>query len=220
MVRSAKRNLTTTGWIDVSVPLRSGMVHWPGDNAVRVERLAEMAQGHACNLSVLAMGAHTATHVDAPFHFIADGDTMDEWMFDATCGCARVIEIHDPLAVQPEALRSQRLRRGERILFKTRNSRRCWRSDTFVRDYVHVTPEAAQYLIERGVRTVGIDYLSVGAFEGTGAETHRILLGAGVWIIEGLDLSRVPAGSVDLLCMPLRLAGADGAPARALVRCR
>jgi arylformamidase len=143
---------------------------------------------------------------------------MEAWPFAATIGPARVIEIQEPDSVQPEALRPHLIRRGERILLKTLNSQRCWQTDAFIKDYVHVTRAAAEFLVQHGVRTVGVDYLSVGGFARDGAEVHRILLRAGVWIIEGLDLSRVRAGRYELICLPLRIPGADGAPARAVLR--
>jgi arylformamidase len=207
-------------WIDISVPLRSGMVHWPGDPAVVIQRLQDMERGDRCNVSTLSLSAHTGTHMDAPLHFLPHSAGIDALPLEATIGPARVIEIADREAVKPTALRSHRIRRGERILFRTPNSDRCWGTDAFVEDYTYVTREAAEYLVERGVRTVGIDYLSVGGFHRDGAEVHRILLGAGVWIIEGLDLRRVRTGRYELICLPLRILGADGAPARAALRPR
>jgi hypothetical protein len=108
--------------------------------------------------------------------------------------------------------------RGERLLFKTHNSGRCWDTDAFVEDFVYISAAGARYLAERRVRLVGVDYLSVGGFRADGVETHRALLEAGIWIIEGLDLRRVRPGGVQLLCLPLKILGGDGAPARALVR--
>ncbi len=205
-------------WIDVSVPLRSGMVHWPDDPAVRIERTRRLECGDVCNFSALSMGAHTGTHMDAPLHFLPRGAAMDRMPFSATIGPARVIAIRDPESIKPEELRRHRIRRGERILFKTRNSARCWDQDKFVEDFVFISKEAAQYLAERRIRTVGVDYLSVGGFRPDGRETHLALLGAGIWIIEGLDLSRVRPGRYELLCLPLRIQGGEGGPARALLR--
>jgi len=202
------------------VPLRSGMVHWPGDPAVIMQRVQDMERGDRCNVTTLSMSAHTGTHMDAPFHFLQRGAGIDALPLEATLGPARVIGIEDRHSVKPAALRRHRIRRGERILLKTRNSRRCWRTDAFIEDYVYVTGQAAEFLVERGVRTVGVDYLSVGACHGDGAEVHRLLLGAGVWIIEGLDLSSVRPGRYELICLPLRIPGADGAPARAALRPR
>jgi arylformamidase len=129
-----------------------------------------------------------------------------------------VIAIRSPQAIRLDELRRHEIRRGERVLFKTRNSGRCWVQDTFVEDFVYIAADAARYLADRGVRLVGIDYLSVGGFLHDGRETHEALLGAGIWVIEGLDLSKVRPGPVDLVCLPLRLSDGDGAPARAIVR--
>jgi arylformamidase len=206
------------GWADVTVPLRNGMVHWPGDPAIEVTRVLSLEKGDPATLSAISMGAHTGTHVDAPCHFIEGGATLDAIPFDAFLGPARVLAIEDPVAVTPEELSRHRVRRGERLLFKTRNSERAWSGEEFHEDFVPISLAAAGFLAARGVRLVGVDYLSVGGFAKDGKETHVALLAAGVWILEGLDLSRVAPGRVDLVCLPIRLAGADGAPARVLVR--
>lgn len=207
-------------WIDVSVPLRDGMVHWPNDPPVRIHRHLDLARGDTCNLTVLSMSAHSGTHMDAPLHFLARTAGIDRMPVEAGIGPARVIGIRDRTAIQVPALREQTIRRGERVLFRTRNSRRGWSTHTFLEDFVHLTWEAADYLARRGVQTVGIDYLSVAGFHDDTVATHRALLEAGVWIIEGLDLSRVRPGSYDMICVPMKIAGGDGAPARAFLRPR
>ena len=207
-------------WIDVSVMLRSGMVHWPGDSEVSLKRARAIDRGDRCNVSGLSLSVHTGTHMDAPLHFIRDGRSMQTMPLDATLGPARIIEIKDKESIKPQALHRHKIRRGERILFKTRNSRRAWETESFDEDFVYISKEAAQYLVDRGVRTVGVDYLSVGGFKKDGLETHLILLGASVWIIEGLDLTQVKPGRYDLICLPLKLLNSDGAPARAILRKR
>jgi arylformamidase len=206
------------GWIDVSVTVRHDMPHWPGDPAVFLERAKDMGRGDECNVSHLAMGVHSGTHMDAPVHFIHGADGLDSMPLEATLGEARVIEIADPSEVTVEELRSHDLRPGERILLRTANSTRCWQSDTFVEDFVYISERAAEHLAEAGVRTVGIDYLSVGSYLGDGATIHRILLDAGIWIIEGLNLSATPAGRYEMICLPVKLHEGDGAPARAILR--
>ena len=129
-----------------------------------------------------------------------------------------MIEIGDTESIKPGELRPHGILRGERVLFKTQNSTRCWKSDGFVEDFVYISQEAARYLAELHVRTVGMDYLSVGGYVTDGVETHQALLGAGIWVIEGLDLSQVQPGTYDLICLPIKLAKGDGAPARAIVR--
>lgn len=207
----------TKKWIDVSVPLKSGMARWPGDPEVSVRRAKDMDQGDPCNVSHLSMGSHTGTHMDAPLHFFRDGKGLDQMPFEAVIGEARVIAIKDRESIKPEELKIHKIRRAERILFKTYNSSRSWKSDHFDKDFVYVSKEAAQYLAHIRVQTVGVDYLSVGGFYKDGLETHRALLGAGIWIIEGLNLAKVKVGRYHLLCLPLKILKADGAPARAVL---
>ena len=205
-------------WIDISVLLRNAMVHWPTNPSVRIERVKDMEQGASNTLSMISMGLHTGTHMDAPLHFIRQGIGIDKMPLDTTVGRARVIEIQDTESIKPEELIHHRIRRGERILFKTRNSSRGWQTHTFIEDFVYISKEAAHFLAERKVRVVGVDYLSVGGFKRDGMETHRALLEGGVWIIEGLDLSSVKPGKYDLICLPLKIEQGDGAPARAILR--
>lgn len=210
--------LSDRGWIDISVPIRSGMVHWPDDPEVEIERVADMAEGYAINLSQISMSAHTGTHIDAPVHVVADGLPIDQMPLTAMVGPARVIEIAHRQRIEPQELLDKDIRAGQRILFKTINSQRCWASNRFVEDYVGLSPAAAEYLVTRHVQTLGIDYLSIGPYGPDGEETHQILLHAGVWIIEGLDLSPIGTGEYEMICLPLKLIGAEGSPARAILR--
>ena len=205
-------------WFDISVSLYSGMVNWPGDPAVSITPLLEIERGNACNVSLLTMGSHTGTHIDAPRHFIRDGKSLDEMPLDVTVGRARVIEINNPVVITVEELSKHHIQPGERILFKTRNSQKCWQSNKFVEDFVYISLEAARYLAEVAIKTVGVDYLSVGGFAKNGPETHLALLQAGTWIIEGLNLSQVEPGQYELYCLPLKIQNGDGAPARAVLR--
>ena len=205
-------------WIDVSVTLKTGMVHWPDNPPVNISHALSMERGDVCTVSVIEMGAHTGTHMDAPTHFVRGGSGIDTMPLDAALGAARVIPIRDRESIKPAELARHAIRRGERILFKTHNSNHCWDTDNFVEDFVYISAAAAQYLAERQVRLVGVDYLSVGGFRFDGAETHQALLNAGIWLIEGLNLKRVRPGRVQLLCLPLKIFEGDGAPARALVR--
>jgi arylformamidase len=207
-------------WIDVTIAMKSGMVHWPGDPEIRIERVLDMERGDSCNVSHMELGSHTGTHMDPPFHFMRGGKTLDEMPLDATVGPARVIEIHDPVSVKVSELVDKGIQAGERILFKTRNSSRCWTTDDFLEDFVFISEGGAQFLAERGVRTVGVDYLSVGGFKEDGEETHHTLLEAGVWIVEGLNLAAVEPGDYELICLPMKILKSDGAPARAILRRR
>lgn len=207
------------GWIDVSVPIQTGMVHWPDNPPIVVDLQQSIARGDTANVSKLSMGVHTGTHMDAPRHFFADGIGIEQVPLDAVIGPARVVAVTDPVSIKRAELEPLNLQPGERILFKTSNSAR-WQDPSFDEHFVYITHEAAQYLADKQVRTVGVDYLSVGGFFADGPETHHALLGAGIWIIEGLNLSAVEPGGYDLICLPIKLVGADGAPARAVLRRR
>ncbi len=204
--------------IDISVPLYQGMVHWPGDPSLQIEYALSMERGDPCNVSKLSMGAHTGTHMDAPLHFIANGASLDQMPLTATIGPARVIHINDPVSITVAELQQHNIEPGERLLFQTRNSDDAWQSSEFAKDFVALTHEAAQYLAACQVQTVGVDYLSVGGFEKDGTETHLALLGAGIWVIEGLNLGGVQPGTYQLICLPLKLIGREGGPARAVLQ--
>ncbi len=210
--------LSSSGWIDVSIPLRSGMVHWPGDPDVIIKRVLKMDRGDDCNVSTISMSVHTGTHVDSPYHFIKSGIGINNMLLSAMIGKARVIEIKDTECIKPEELRPFHIQKGERILFKTLNSIRCWSEKTFLEDFVYISTEACRFLAEKKVRTIGVDYLSVGGYKTNIIQVHRILLGAGIWIIEGLDLSKVKEGNYEMFCLPINIVNGDGAPARAVLR--
>jgi len=210
-----------SNWIDVSVHIREGMVIWPGEAKLQIERRRSMERGDRGNNSSIHMGVHTGTHMDAPRHSIAKGKSIDQMPIDAGIGPARVIEITDKESIKAEELKQYDLKQGERILFKTRNSQRCWRNDSFVADFVYITRDAALLLADSGVRLVGIDYLSVGSPldpDKKLPDTHQILLGAGIWLLEGLNLTTVNAGNYNLVCLPLNLDETDGSPVRAVLR--
>jgi arylformamidase len=194
------------------------MVHWPGDPPFHIERASDQQKGDTATVSRMSLGVHTGTHMDAPVHFIRDGESIDQIPLDATVGRARVIPIRDTKSIKPEELTEYSIQNGERILFKTVNSDHAWQTDDFREDFVFISKEAAAYLVECGIRSVGVDYLSVGGFREDGPETHETLLSAGIWIIEGLDLNGVEPGDYELICLPLRLIGSDGSPARAILR--
>jgi len=187
--------------IDVSVPIRPGMVTYPGDPEVRLERVSSIAEGAVANISRLDFGVHSGTHVDAPLHFIDGAPGAEALPIDVLVGPCVVVDGLDA-EVAPGT---------ERVLFKTSNSR-LWERDEFSEDSVKLGGDAAQVLVDKGVRLVGIDYLSIGD-----EEAHRVLLEAGVVAVEGLDLRGVEPGDYRLVCAPLKLVGSDGAPARALL---
>jgi arylformamidase len=203
---------------DVSVPLDAQVPIFPGDPAFRVERVASLSDGAVCNLSKVDCGVHTGTHVDAPVHFIDGAPGVDGMPMDAMLGLAHVVDATSvrghidaaALGVLPMPDES------DRLIFRTRNSE-LWATRGFAADFVGVTADAAAALVARGVRLVGIDYLSIAPPDDP-APTHLALLEAGVVILEGVDLRAVPPGRYDLACLPIRLVGADGAPARVILR--
>ena len=186
------------------------MPSWPGDTPFK-------RTAHA-NVSEVSTSLHIGTHIDAPCHYIQGGAGLETMPIAAGVGRARVIQIQDPEAIRIKELSGHTLEAGERVLFKTRNSATLWKSDHFHTKYVSIAPETAHFLVEKGIKTVGIDYFSVGEYGPAGDETHRILLTAGIWIIEGLMLENVAPGDYELLCLPLKIVGSDGAPARAVLR--
>jgi len=205
-------------WIDVSVPVRNGMVQWPGDPSFNIQRVLDQKKGDTCTVSQISLGVHTGTHMDAPLHFIEDARTIDQMPLDATVGPARVVQIRDRKSIGREELMEHEIETNERVLFKTANSDNLWSTDAFNENFIFIAHDGAEYLAERGVRAVGVDYLSVGGFKQDAVETHRALLGAGIWVIEGLNLSGVEPGAYELICLPLKLMEAEGAPARAILR--
>ena len=195
---------------DVSVPIHPEMVVWEGDPKVSVEQAASLEAGDPANVTRLELGSHTGTHVDAPLHFLPGGDGVDRLPLDALIGPALVLDL-TAVERDVEAGDLDFPVGTERLLLKTPNSQ-LWERNEFAVEHVALAPDAARLLVDRGVRLVGVDYLSVGS-----PETHRILLAAGVVPLEGLDLRRVDPGAYRLVALPLRLEGLDGAPARVVL---
>jgi len=205
---------------DVTVTLREDMPFYPGDARFSRHFLSTMRAGQACNVSELALSSHTGTHVDAPWHMRDDGPRLDEVPLSVFVGPAAVVEIADPHAVRRRELEPLNWCGVQRVLFKTANSGKLENVDHFVSDFVYIAPDAAQFLAEQDLLVVGLDYLSIDPPGGNGHPAHQALMAAGVVLLEGLDLSDVPQGSYELICCPLKVAGADGAPARVLLRSR
>jgi arylformamidase len=203
---------------DVTVALEPNVPIFPGDPDFRLLRVKSLAEGAVCNLSQLDCGVHTGTHVDAPNHFIDGTPGVEGMPLDAMLGPAYVVDATSVRGhIDADALGNLEVPSDmERLLFKTTNSN-LWSSSTFQPNFVGISEDAAVALVERGVRLVGIDYLSI-APPNDPTPTHVALLQAGVVIVEGLDLRSVPAGHYDLVCLPIRLVGSDGAPARVVLR--
>lgn len=198
--------------VDISVPVRPGMIVWGDDSAPVVERVSSIAAGDGYNLSRLVLGAHTGTHIDAPLHFIDGGASTEHLPLEPLIGPALVVDSRSlSEEIDAETIEREVAAGTERVIFATRNSE-LWDADGFTSDFVGISPAAASLLLERGARLVGIDYLSVGS-----PETHRKLLSDGVVVLEGLDLRGVEAGAYRLVCLPLEIVGSDGAPARAVL---
>ena len=210
--------MPSSEWIDISVPLYNGMVVWPGDPPFHRELVMRMDGGDVCNVSKITSTVHIGTHMDAPYHFVKDGQGIDAMPIEATIGRARVIRLEDPDLIRVSEIEPHNVGAGERVLFRTRNSDIAWKTGEYQKRFVHIPAETARYLAARKVRTVGVDYLSVGGFDTDGPQTHQALLGAGIWLIEGLNLASVEPGDYELVCLPLKIVGSDGAPARAVVR--
>jgi arylformamidase len=202
---------------DVTLPLTDSLPTYPGDPAFELAAVKRIAEGASSNVSRLTLGTHAGTHVDAPRHFFDDGMDAAELPLDVLIGQARVVAIDAARAIEPSHLAPGAIGSATRLLLKTRNST-LWRSRDFRPDFSFLSEQGARRLVAAGVRLVGIDYLSIEEFKKPGAPAHRALLGAGVVIIEGLNLAGVEPGDYELYCLPLRLVGADGAPARVVLR--
>jgi arylformamidase len=195
---------------DVTVPLSPEVPTYPGDPPFELRQVRKLADGEAYNATSIHLGAHLGTHVDAPSHFLAGGATVDLLPLEILMGKARVVEV----------LVRERIDRSDlRVLLKTRMSGQMHKPQV-QEDYVYLTVDAADYLAQAGIKLIGIDYLSVDRFGTVDYPSHHALLEAGVVIVEGLDLSEVEPGEYDMTCLPLRIVGAEGAPARVILRSR
>ena len=203
--------------VDVSVQLAPGLATYPGNPAFEITPVHRIADGDSANNSRLVMGTHTGTHVDAPWHSLNNGARTESLSLDLLIGPARVIEVPVRHGITAEDLEPFNLADETRVLLKTPNSE-LWGSPDFHADFVGVTESAAKHLVMCGVKLVGVDYLSVEVFHAPGAPAHHTLLGANVIIVEGLNLRGVEPGRYDLICLPLRVVGCDGAPARVVLR--
>lgn len=202
---------------DVSLPIVNGGLVYPGNPEIAIAPQQSLAQGAGANVSSLSFGSHTGTHVDAPKHFFDDGIAVDALALDTLMGPAVLVNVGDAcMAVGEKELSLHELKGHTRVLIKTRNSSFI-REKHFRADYTYLAPDGAEYLVSLGVRLVGVDYLSIEQFHSGHHKTHRTLLERGIIIVEGLDLSAPPLGPYDFRCLPLRIAGLDGAPARAVL---
>ncbi len=205
---------------DVSLPITSNLPTWPGDPKIIIERFSKIEAGADANVTQISMCVHVGTHVDAPYHFLGgDSLTVERLPLNLLTGRAYVLQIADEVdSISAGVLKQAQIPpRTRRLLFKTRNSALWVKPEAeFKQDFVAIRADGAQYLVEHGIKLVGVDYLSVAPFNAP-TETHHILLQAGIAVIEGLDLSKVSPGRYAMYCLPLKITGADGAPARVIL---
>jgi arylformamidase len=213
----------SSGWIDATATLDPATTPvYEGNAPLKFDFVMDMRKGDALTLSAYSLGAHSGTHIDAPMHFVRDGVSIDLVSLDRLIGPARVIDIPDGVqAINAAELNRHRWKGSPRVIFRTRSSLRGWmHSPTFHRDFAYIAPDAAQLLADAGVQLVGVDYLSAEQFGAPAPMTHRILLGKGIPIVEGLALEGVRSGDYDLIVLPMKVGGHEGAPARAVLRKR
>jgi arylformamidase len=205
---------------DVTVPITNTMPVWPGDPAVQLLPKSHLSRdkSHTVRLTSIQMGSHTGTHLDAPYHFVEGGRRLHEIPLEQLIGKATVFEVPGVPSIGRGDLERLRWDGVEKVLFKTDNSKH-WRDDKFYEDFVYLEPEGAEFLVEHGIRLVGIDYLSIDKFKSEKHPTHFVLLSKNVVILEGLNLNTVPQGEYTLLALPLNLSDADGAPTRVILKC-
>lgn len=217
MLRQSPRGRCEDQYIDITMPVHDSMTTWPGQPHVSVSRFQDIHKGDESNITVFSMSVHSGTHVDAPKHYFRKGMDISHLPLEAVLGPAKVIEIHDEYVIRPEELEQHNICAGDRILFKTRNSDCEWTTKTFKKDYVHLTTEGAQYLAQKNIRSVGADYICIGG-RNNQKIVHSTLIEANIWIIEGLWMCEANEGVYELICLPLKIIGADGAPARAVLK--
>ena len=203
--------------IDVSVPIDSNLATYPGNTPFSLEAIKRLARGDSSNVSTIHISAHGGTHVDAPRHFFDDGGGVESLPLEMLCGRTRVVELTTRRSVTAEDLAGFDLTEDVRLLLKTHNSR-LWGTPEFHTDFIGVSEGGARFLVDHGVKVLGVDYLSVEQYKTKGAPAHRVLLGSGTIVIEGLNLRDVEPGTYEMFCLPLAVVGADGAPARVILR--
>ncbi|MBX2860660.1 MAG: cyclase family protein [Vampirovibrio sp.] len=208
---------------DVTLPIEDGMIVWPGDPPVQVRCALDVASGDPATVRQLTMGSHTGTHVDAFSHFKTNGQTLDAMELSVYIGKALMIDLPKVDIITAEVLSSHSVLKEtktfpDRLILKTKNSLSDWPDHPFNENFVHLSPDAAEWLVDRQVRLVAMDYLSVEGYHATGAPTHHTLMDAGIYIVEGLYLKQVPPGWYELICLPLKIKNGDGAPARVVLR--
>jgi arylformamidase len=201
---------------DITVPLSPELPVYPGDSPVTIAPWTNIADGDAANVARITLCTHSGTHIDAPRHFNQNGLSVDNIPLEVLIGKALVVEISGVKEIGRQDLERLPLRGAERLLLKTDNTA-LWKEAEFNENYVSLSLDAARYIVESGVKLLGVDYISVESVEGDGS-VHRMLLDGGVLILEGVNLTDVAPGEYELICLPLKVKDGDGAPVRAILR--
>jgi arylformamidase len=202
---------------DATLPLQEGMVTFPGDPPFQIKPFFQRHKGDPFDLALMSVGTHLGTHVDPPAHYLDGGATVDEIPLEILVGPGVVLDMRGKSQIDRQDLEQAPLEDHVRVLFKTDNGPRLLQS-SFHEDFVHLTEDGARYLIENNVCLVGNDYLSIERYKNPGAPVHHILLEAGALVVEAVNLLEVPPGAYEIFCLPIKIKGADGAPARILLR--
>lgn len=212
------RTIEFTSVYDISVTLGEGSIDYPGDPPYQRDQVCGIEETGTFSLSKITMSAHSGTHIDSPAHFVPDGRTIDRYSVTDFVLPAHVVDIEDQSVIRVAELEGLPVGPGEAVLFRTENSRRgLCRSGAFSDDYVYLSREAAAFCVDRGSRLVGIDYISVDGSSDEDYPAHRLILGSGRLILEGIDLESVPSGKYLLVCLPLRIKGGEASPVRAIL---
>jgi arylformamidase len=206
-------------YIDITAPLSEAMPIWPGTRPLNFQQVSFLPQGDMANSHVLDIPNHLGTHMDAPYHFVQEGKKIDELPLEVACGPAQLIYIPTEGEISLEEIQQAGIRpETKRLLIRTKNSENTWWTEPFRESFGHLSTEAAEYLAGLGLQLIGIDYLSVSGYNTNEVAVHEAILGNNIWIIEGLVLRDLAAGIYELYCLPLKLAGLDGAPCRAILK--
>jgi len=204
---------------DISLTLSPDLVSWPGEDVFQLEKICSIQNGDSCNVTMLRMSTHQGTHIDSPYHFLDHGRKSDDLLLENFIGLCLVVDVKSSNVIEKHHIDSFNFEKCKRVLFKTKNSD-LWNSKSkgFNKNFVALSLEAAKFLNDKGIVLVGIDYLSIESFLSVKHDVHRALLKRDVVILEGLNLSGICEGYYELICLPLKLLGSDGSPARAILR--
>jgi arylformamidase len=204
-------------WIDITRTLTNGMIHWPGDPPFRWERFEDLGGPGSANVSRIETSVHVGTHIDAPLHYIQNGNDVAEVPLSKLCGLAVVVHVMAARDITVEDLQAAEIRAGERVLLRTANES-LWEKQEFDPDFFGISGDAAMWLVDQGAPLVGVDYLSVDGYHDEAKVAHHALLGNDVIVVESLDLSAVEEGRYEMVALPLKIAGSEGSPARVIIR--